>query len=1850
MKTTTSTFSLSSSTPISTNPLLVPKRGVSSPTLDTNVEQSASCSSSFRCHFGSFSSKFSSLFKKTTVLTPEPVPLVPAISFTEIVADIDRSKRHSAPASLATVKIGTNNISLADLLKAPEINHDSCLLHPQSVRFASSTQSVNFDIDSPVDTTDFLWLVATLQQSSENIEFTSMSSDICYYDTLISGRSVYECIYVLKFGITTLGPVENFDNSLFSISEIRQLLNVYPSTASIATTESLSFPQGDEFIPRIQQRVIPRASSGSYKRLSSLPFVRRLPLIVTVDATKKARDVTRRSDRDQKLSFIPQMQFLPTFPFSIDVKSDAVESIELLREQIAAGINVNHNLDPALVSLLGSIQNSLQRGDLASALSSTRLTVGLDPTSLKIVSILCVVLGSAVAHIVQPSAATLSVFVGSIAVGIVSQNFLSLPGIAEVLKYASTYIANFSETTPQMASDTFENIISSLVMMMIAYLSGSQSKKPWMSAIVEQVFSFRKNFDSFDMCARSIVSVVESIVNYVRLEVLQLPSLRFLDTAHDDINAFSDRCKAVYDGIHLQTFTFTAENANLVHSLWTECAQLISKVPKGSPPSLITHLNNTQHFLTSIKKMLDGMNLSFQGSRVASLGVGIFGPPGAGKSNIMQHFAYAYLARVLPSEKLPQFHKNPQSFIYNRQAETVYWDGYDFDKWVTFVDDLGQMRDVAGNPDNEWMNWIRMISTFEYVLHVAAIEKKGHLRFCSRLVLVNSNRRNFNVESVIEIEAVKRRFDASWVLVPKVQFCTDATTVGPVWSRRLDGSKLPIGSLGITELTPEVAEFHEINMMLGTEGEYTGKVHTFDEAVARVVELSNLNELRYKQYQLNMADTLSQYTTTSPQADFSSFASKSLSVFSSVSSKMLDDFRSSLGTNPYQCDFIALLLAKFERINGYLPSWEVCLKFFFSYYGDKFALVSEYGLEDFFYFMSDDGLQPINTRISSIPYLKTTNESIAKMQTFFSDSYSQITELLSKSSAPAVRFGKSVFVLLNDNISTIACLLAVFAAVGVTSKILAWFTSTVSVFFPEDYSGKPQRPKGKPGRKARSLKEIKASLAKDLSTSTYSAQSALKYDANNVSVIDKVTRRNCYELWLPDQPKRIGFATFIRGTVFMMPRHFLTEIDSIIQEYPDYAKGLVTFKKCASTITFQFPMESLLNVVSSTDLESLDTVFIKLPRTCTNHCDITKFFITQQQLSVLRDINFRLVLPGVSIIETWMGKAEKIESFTVTAEESYVLQKGFRYQAMTKPGDCSGLFTIINGPAVIAGHHVAGNPAHGTGLSCTLTREDVLRGLVDTNEIIEEFEDDAFPQAVVPILDGRFVENYHHTLRISSSGNSKIIPSRMHSSWGPAITAPCKLRPFTSTEGVRVDPYSNALANYCTPHVYMDPSIMSNIADALLDNLEHSSIHPVPRKVLTFEEAVLGIEGEENFEKISRSTSPGFPYNAKKGKKFPGKTEIFGTGDSYDLHTPLAIELRKDCEAVIEKCLLGIRSKHLYTDCLKDERRKLAKVAAGATRLFASCPLGLLIIMRQYFGSFVLWCQVNHTRNGFAVGANPYSTDWQDIANRLLRFGHSGTRNIGAGDFSKYDGSEKPAIHWPILDMINHWYSDGNDRVREVLWLEVVNSRHIHDDLVYEWVSSNSSGCPLTTLINNLYNRFTAMYVWYKGHDFSLVSLYSFHDNVTYITLGDDNVFAVNPPFSHIFNEAAMASGVSDLGMTYTTETKEAVTGQLRNITEVSFLKRSFRYEPLYDRYCAPLDMTTILESPYWTKDSNDSDVIAIDNLNNSLRELALHPDPVWKEWAPKLINSLVENYGVHPKVTSRRALLALVDGAHDWY
>ena len=319
--------------------------------------------------------------------------------------------------------------------------------------------------------------------------------------------------------------------------------------------------------------------------------------------------------------------------------------------------------------------------------------------------------------------------------------------------------------------------------------------------------------------------------------------------------------------------------------------------------------------------------------------------------------------------------------------------------------------------------------------------------------------------------------------------------------------------------------------------------------------------------------------------------------------------------------------------------------------------------------------------------------------------------------------------------------------------------------------------------------------------------------------------------------------------------------------------------------------------------------------------------------------------------------------------------------------------------------------------------------------------------------------------------------------------------------------------------------------------------------------------------------------------------------------------------------------------------------------MFSAAPADLSVITRMYFGAFTLFFNKNRISNGSAVGVNPYSLEWHDIATRLLNFGSPQDECIGAGDFSRYDGSQKGDIHWLILDIINKWYNDGpeNAQIRTILWHEVTNSNHLIEDIVVNWPNSLPSGHPLTILVNTMYNNIAFRCCWIRATENTDFSPSDFEKYIFLIAAGDDNLFSVHPEVRDIFNEVTLSGFMKEFGLTYTNETKTQSIELLRKIDSVEFLKRGFSYSQELARYIAPLRLSVVLEIPMWTK-VKESAIIVEDNVDQSLRELSFHGREIFEKYEPLISQALKDEYNEWPKTTSYRINLHNVINCKDYY
>jgi hypothetical protein len=289
----------------------------------------------------------------------------------------------------------------------------------------------------------------------------------------------------------------------------------------------------------------------------------------------------------------------------------------------------------------------------------------------------------------------------------------------------------------------------------------------------------------------------------------------------------------------------------------------------------------------------------------------------------------------------------------------------------------------------------------------------------------------------------------------------------------------------------------------------------------------------------------------------------------------------------------------------------------------------------------------------------------------------------------------------------------------------------------------------------------------------------------------------------------------------------------------------------------------------------------------------------------------------------------------------------------------------------------------------------------------------------------------------------------------------------------------------------------------------------------------------------------------------------------------------------------------------------------------------------MYFGALSVWLSKNRILNESAIGTNVYSEEWELIARSLGKY-DTAIRSIGAGDFSGFDGTQKTQLLNQALRVINRWYNDGpeNARVREVLWADVTNSWHINGSNIYTWCSSLPSGHVLTVIINTMINSMAHRYCFYRAVGNDIVLAASYRKYVYSIFYGDDSVFSVSPIYASVFNEITLGPFMAELGLNYTSELKQVSTVPLRYLSQVSFLKRRFRFEPTLHRHLAPISMDTIKNMPYWTKDQ-DGISISRTIVDTALMELSLHEKQTFDSFAPILISSSEDKLRYTPKHTS---------------
>jgi hypothetical protein len=336
--------------------------------------------------------------------------------------------------------------------------------------------------------------------------------------------------------------------------------------------------------------------------------------------------------------------------------------------------------------------------------------------------------------------------------------------------------------------------------------------------------------------------------------------------------------------------------------------------------------------------------------------------------------------------------------------------------------------------------------------------------------------------------------------------------------------------------------------------------------------------------------------------------------------------------------------------------------------------------------------------------------------------------------------------------------------------------------------------------------------------------------------------------------------------------------------------------------------------------------------------------------------------------------------------------------------------------------------------------------------------------------------------------------------------------------------------------------------------------------------ALNGMPGTKFVDSMNFGTSAGYPYNNSKRNhiiRIPGD-------DIWQHPIELTDEIKLEVEACWNKMILGVSSAPVFMQHLKDEALPMRKVDAGKARLFMGGPFGWSICVRMALLPFVRVMQYNKYLFECAPGTNATSIEWTRIYQYLTKHGDD---RLIAGDFETFDkvmGSLVIMEAFRIIRMLLTWCGAEQEllNVIQVITEDVAFAFCNFNGDLMRFFGSNPSGHPLTVIINCLVNSIYMRYCYHELNPDKEVD--TFQENISLITYGDDNAAGSRVDW---FNHTEIARILSEVGIGYTMADKYAISVPFIKISDVSFLKRTFRYEPELDAYMANLDMNSIWKS-----------------------------------------------------------------------
>ena len=293
--------------------------------------------------------------------------------------------------------------------------------------------------------------------------------------------------------------------------------------------------------------------------------------------------------------------------------------------------------------------------------------------------------------------------------------------------------------------------------------------------------------------------------------------------------------------------------------------------------------------------------------------------------------------------------------------------------------------------------------------------------------------------------------------------------------------------------------------------------------------------------------------------------------------------------------------------------------------------------------------------------------------------------------------------------------------------------------------------------------------------------------------------------------------------------------------------------------------------------------------------------------------------------------------------------------------------------------------------------------------------------------------------------------------------------------------------------------------------------------------------------------------------------------------------------------------KLFWVETPKDEVRNNSK--EGIPRTFRVGTIIQQILAKRYFGKFVESVIELRDFNQVMVGVNPVK-EWPKMYRNLQR------GKVFAGDVAKWDKGMVPEFQRALFDVVMAKYKGSQPKVAAIVLECLIHSLVVMLDDLFLTTHSLSSGHFLTAIFNSLINRMYTAGWYYRQLKSSGIEpqVCNFFSDVIDYVYGDDKLNSILRHPDKL-NALTMRSYFDSLGLGFTDASKRPIENEFQDISEVSFLKRSFRFHDLLGKIVCPLELEVLQSGLSWVDYTKDIELVVNSKMDNYQREIFLHPD-----------------------------------------